>query len=60
MYQTNLKKQIEGMKVGESLKPYKGYKEVTLRNYASCIGKATARKYSVTNLGNTLTISRIA
>lgn len=59
MYQTNLKRQIESMEVGDSLRPKKGYREITLRNYASQIGKALGRKYSVSNL-DSLVIIRTA
>lgn len=61
MFQTNLKKRVEAMEVGESVKPTKGYKEITLRNYASTIGKAMGRKYSVRLEENkTYTIIRTA
>lgn len=59
MYQTNLKRQIESMEVGEIIRPKKGYREITLRNYASQIGKALGRTYSVSNL-TALTITRTA
>ena len=60
MYQTNLKKQVAGMEIGDKLYPNKGYKEITLRNYASMIGKAMGRNYSVSNLSNRLVIIRNA
>lgn len=59
MYQTNLKKLIAEMEVGETLKPKKGYREITIRNYASILGRELGRSYSVSNLG-TLTIIRNA
>lgn len=59
MFQTKLKEQIIGMRVGDSLHPIKGYKEMTLRNYASRIGREFGRTYSVTNIGR-LTITRNA
>lgn len=60
MYKTNLKRMIESMEVGESVRPMKGYKEITLRNYASCIGRAMGRKYSVKNNINHFLITRTA
>jgi len=47
------------MEVGETLKPKKGYREITIRNYASILGRELGRSYSVSNLG-TLTIIRNA
>lgn len=35
------------MEIGEGLKPMKGYKEITIRNYATLIGKEMGRSYSV-------------
>lgn len=59
MYQTKLKDRIIRMNVGDILHPAKGYKEMTLRNYASRIGKEMGRSYSVSNSGR-LTITRNA
>lgn len=50
---------IAEMEVGETLKPKKGYREITIRNYASILGRELGRSYSVSNLG-TLTIIRNA
>lgn len=60
MYHTNLKKQVEGMEKGDAIRPNRGYKEITLRNYASMMGKELGRTYSVRREGNTLTIIRTA
>lgn len=52
MYHTNLKRKVEQMEVGEVFRPAKGYREPTLRNYASRIGKALGRSYSVRRENN--------
>lgn len=38
---------VERMNVGDVLHPKKGYSETTIRNYASVIGRAMGRNYSV-------------
>lgn len=61
MYQTNLKTLILAMEVGDSLRPKRGYKEQTLRNYASILGRDHSRSYSIRREGNaTFTITRNA
>lgn len=42
-----LRLKIKEMGVGEVLLVPKGYEEMTLRNYASSLGKALGRKFSV-------------
>ena len=52
---------VESMNVGDILHPHKGYQEITIRNYASQIGKRMGRKYSVSkDPWNKLVITRNA
>lgn len=60
MARYSLRSKIKEMNIGDKLKAPKDYEGITIRNYASCIGKSHNRRYSVLKTTNCYIIIRLA
>lgn len=52
MARYSLRSRIKEMEVAEVLRVPRDYEGITIRNYATCIGKALGRGYSVRKMDN--------
>lgn len=60
MARYSLRTKIKEMKLGEVLKVPVDYEGITIRNYASCIGKALNRVYSVRKVNRMFIVTRVS